>query len=343
MIESIKYAGNKRKLLPQIKEMVAKIDCNHFWDVFSGSTVVSQSFSKDCNVISSDISEWSKVLATCYLLNKKEKNEYKELIDHLNNLSPIDGWFTENYGGEKRPWQVHNTRKLDAIREEVDRLELDEITKSVSLTSLILALDKVDNTLGHYVAYLKDFSARSYNNLELKVPDIFPQEKEHIVLQDNVFNLLDKVHCDLAYIDPPYGTNNKKMPSSRVRYNSYYHVWKTIILNDRPKLFGKCNRREDSRDKYAISEFESTDKEVVIDTFNRLFENIQSNHVLLSYNTTGILSIDELQDIITKYGKIIEIKNIPYKKNVMGAMTSKNEWNNDSLNKNEEILVLFHK
>ena len=44
---------------------------------------------------------------------------------------------------------------------------------------------------------------------------------------------------DLAYYDPPYGSNNDKMPPSRVRYASYYHVWTTIIQNDRPELFGK--------------------------------------------------------------------------------------------------------
>jgi enterochelin esterase-like enzyme len=50
------------------------------------------------------------------------------LIDHLNAVPPRDGWFTENYAGLpnggsavqadglKKPWQIHNTRKLDGIR-----------------------------------------------------------------------------------------------------------------------------------------------------------------------------------------------------------------------------------
>jgi len=57
----------------------------------------------------------------------------------------------------KRPWQKHNTRKLDAIREEIDRLNLDADDKAVALTSLILALDQVDSTLGHFASYLRDW------------------------------------------------------------------------------------------------------------------------------------------------------------------------------------------
>lgn len=129
--EGIKYAGSKLKLLPDILDIIDSLDVTIVWDPFSGTTRVSQALSKNgYNVISSDCSEWSKVFATCYLMNEQEPSYYQELIDHLNNLNPIDGWFTENYGsdksfsecGVKRPWQSKNTRKLDAIREEIDRL-----------------------------------------------------------------------------------------------------------------------------------------------------------------------------------------------------------------------------
>jgi len=37
--------------------------------------------------------------------------------------------------------------KLDAIRDEIDKIAEDEIEKSVLLASLIFALDKVDSSL----------------------------------------------------------------------------------------------------------------------------------------------------------------------------------------------------
>ena len=101
------------------------------------------------------------------MLNRDSTTHYSELIQHLNNVPPQDGWFTKHYGGIpnggvsvqhdglKKPWQVHNTRKLDGIRAEIENLSVSTIERAVALTSLILALDRVDNTLGHFVSYLR--------------------------------------------------------------------------------------------------------------------------------------------------------------------------------------------
>ena len=39
-----------------------------------------------------------------------------------------------------------NTRKLDAIRDKIEELNLNDIDKAVILTSLLFALDTVDST-----------------------------------------------------------------------------------------------------------------------------------------------------------------------------------------------------
>ena len=161
--EGIKYAGSKLKILPYILQMVSKTGAQTVLDGFSGTTRVSQALAKmGCNVICNDIAVWSEVFGNCYLLNNKERKDYQLLIDHLNALPPTDGWFTQHYGGQpnggcaiqwdgrKKPWQIHNTRKLDAIRQEIETLDLAAVDKAVVLTSLILALDRVDSTLGHY-------------------------------------------------------------------------------------------------------------------------------------------------------------------------------------------------
>ena len=178
--EGVKYAGSKLKLLPYILRLIKKVDAKTILDGFSGTTRVSQALAKSgYQVISNDISVWSEVFGTCYLLNKKTRGEYQGLIDHLNAVKPIDGWFTEHYGGQpnggcaiqadglKKPWQIRNTRKLDGIREEIDRLSLPAVDRAVALTSLILALDAVDSTLGHYVAYLQDWSAAIHGDAGL--------------------------------------------------------------------------------------------------------------------------------------------------------------------------------
>lgn len=359
--EGIKYTGSKLKLLPYILHLARKVDAHTVLDAFSGTTRVSQAFAKSgYRVLCNDIAIWSEVFGICYLLNKKRPDEYRPLIDHLNSLPPVDGWFTQTYGGQpnggcaiqtdglKRPWQIHNTRKLDAIRQEIENLKLDTVDKSVALTSLILALDQVDNTLGHFVSYLREWSPRSYNNLVLKVPLVFPNTEQHEVFREDVFDLLPRVSVDLAYFDPPYGSNNDKMPPSRVRYASYYHLWTTICLFDKPEVFGKARRRKDTSDIIATSVFEEYRKGndgryLVVSAIERLLREVNARWVILSYSSGGRATAEELNDVIRRNGNILEILEIDYKSNVMAGMRWTNEWLRDVEQPNREFLFLIAK
>ena len=87
------------------------------------------------------------------------------------------------------PFQKKNTRKLDAIRDRIDELKLNDTDKAVVLTSLLFALDAVDSTLGHFVSYLSKWSARSYNDLFLKLPNIKKTDGKHKIIKDDILRL----------------------------------------------------------------------------------------------------------------------------------------------------------
>jgi adenine-specific DNA-methyltransferase len=354
--EGVKYAGSKLKLLPHILALARNIQADTVFDGFSGSTRVSQMFAGlGYRVISNDTAVWSKVFAQCYLLNERPAAYYQPIIDHLNHLPGSDGWFTEHYGGDfrtgkgpKKPWQIHNTRKLDAIREEIDKLALPEIEKAVLLTSLILAMDEVDSTLGHYASYLNQWSSRSYKTMRMQVPSLILSDRKHAVLQEDVLAVCDKIECDLAYFDPPYGSNNEKMPPSRIRYAAYYHLWTTICLNDHPAIFGKVNRRTDSSDTIASSVFEDFRKGlsgrfIVVEAIEKLIQNTRARYIILSYSTGGRATAQELQETLEHSGRIREIINVDYKKNVMANMRWTNQWIRQSEQPNKEFLFLLEK
>lgn len=352
--EGIKYAGSKLKILPYIFEMVNQLkDVETVLDGFSGTTRVSQAFAQlGYSTSSNDISVWSEVFATCYLISNRTNAYYQELIDYLNNLQGVDGWFTENYGGSelelKKPFQLKNTRKLDAIRDEIDNLNLIWEDKCMLLTSLIYAMDKVDSTLGHYAAYLSDWSPRSFKDLVMKLPLRFTLQGNNKVYRDDIFNTVSKNQFDLVYFDPPYGSNNEKMPPSRVRYASYYHLWTTIIQHDKPTLFGKANRREDSRDLLSASVFEEFRKSesgdfLAMKALSRLIEETNAHYMLLSYSSGGRATKQQLIDMISNSGKLLEIKMINYQKNVMSSMRSTNEWINNEEKHNEYLFLMEKK
>lgn len=368
--QGVKYAGSKKRLLPQILAVIESTGARSVWDAFSGTTRVSQALAqRGFRTVCSDISLWSEIFGTCWLLNTREPVEYAELMEHLNHVTPEDGWFTENYGGDatenaseigngsetgkiiglKRPFQRKNMRKLDGIRAELDQLSLDSVTRAVALTALMLALDKVDNTLGHFSSYLREWAPRSYQDLTLSVPNLWVNREKNEVYRGDVFSLTPKIHTDLAYFDPPYGSNNEKMPPSRVRYVAYYHFWTTLILNDRPELFGRAQRRKDSSDLLAPSVFEEfrknseTGRFLAVEAIQRLLQETDAQWILLSYSSGGRATASELLEAVQSVGKLRDLRKIDYQQHVMANMKWTNEWLREKPAPNQEFLFLIEK
>jgi adenine-specific DNA-methyltransferase len=156
------------------------------------------------------------------------------------------------------------------------------------------------------------------------------------------------VEADLAYFDPPYGSNNEKMPPSRVRYSAYYHLWTTVCLNDKPPIFGKVKRRADTSDKVTNSPFEEFRKSesgrfIAVEAIERLLREIRAQHVILSYSSGGRATAEELNEVISSVGRVVEVLEVDYRKNVMAGMRWTNEWVAEAELPNREFLFLIEK
>ncbi len=361
--QSIKYIGSKKNILGKILKIISVLASKEkivsILDGFSGSTRVSQMLANNgYKVLANDTASYSKILAECYLLNKTDRESYKNKTDNLNQLIGFKGWFSKNYGGsgdkkisigedgKKKMFQYQNTKKLDAMISEIHK-EKDTITKSTLLTSLMLSLDKVDSSLGHQVSYLKEWASRSYNKLSLEVPDYAIHKTKNRVYQEDILRLIKKIKVDLAYFDPPYCSNNEKMPASRVRYNSYYHIWNSICLNDQPEVFGASNRRKDTSDRLALSEFEEFKKDAKTNEYittlkiKELIKNTNAKFILLSYSSNGRSSKADLIKVFNGLKLKFIFWEFDYKKNIMFELKSTNEYSNQKGNK--EYLSLIDK
>lgn len=355
LTEGIKYAGSKKLLLPNIINTIKEYDIKTTLDGFAGTTRVGQALKQfGYSVDSNDLAEYSDIFAKCYLVNNEINKNVIDKINYLNSLSGYEGWYSLNYGGisdkngniissdgKKKIWQLKNTYKLDQIRDEIDIISENDIEKSILLSSLLLALDKVDNTIGHQVSYLKKWSKRSYLDLNLSLPNLLIGNSEYNSIKGDILDI--KKSYDFVFLDPPYGTNNEKMPTSRIRYFSYYHLWTTIVKNDKPELMGAANRRIDSSDTVdgALSDFESTDYEFVKKSIENLVDNLNTKYFMFSYNNKSRVSIDDLDSIFSKYN-IINKEIIEYKENVMKNMKWENKWQYDN-SVNYEFLYFVKK
>jgi adenine-specific DNA-methyltransferase len=184
--------------------------------------------------------------------------------------------------------------------------------------------------------------------LRLHVPRLIPRTELHAVHQGDIFEAAQTVEADLAYFDPPYGSNNDKMPPSRVRYAAYYHLWTSICLYDKPILFGKAKRRADTSDTVTNSLFEDFRKNesgrfVVVEAIERLLKITRARHIILSYSSGGRATAEELNEVITSAGRLVEVLEIDYRKNVMAGMRWTNEWVSEAETPNREFLFLIEK
>lgn len=319
----VKYIGSKAALIPQILACIPTSVCSAI-DVFTGTTRVAQAFkAKGWTVQSSDLSWASASYSGTWIENEGDNTHLQGRIDSLNKLEGVEGWLTKNYCDAKgaddaivRVWQPKNGKRADAIRDKIEEWwtsgEITNWEKDTLVTSLILALDKVDNTVGVQQAYLKTWCARSHNDLHLELPKRIVGKKGKHHVGDCL--TLNYEPADLAYIDPPYSTHS---------YSTYYHIWDSIAEWDKPDVGLKTNRRVDRISGH--SNFDDSmssrwnNKRSALAAFEKLIDRLPVKWVLVSYNNESLVEIEKLEALFKKYPKVITTK-VDYKRNIMSQI-----------------------
>ena len=174
----IKYIGSKRVLVPHIVRGVSAFpDSERVLDLFSGTSRVARGLKATGRyVIANDHLTYAATLARCYVQADAQRwrDEAPQLLAELSALPPQPGYFTKAFCEDARYLQAHNGARVDAIREEIARRKLPEELEAIALVSLMEAADRVDSTTGVQMAYLKRWAARSFNELELRIPALLP-------------------------------------------------------------------------------------------------------------------------------------------------------------------------
>jgi adenine-specific DNA-methyltransferase len=233
------------------------------------------------------------VLAQCYIATDAMKIDDAELagaIEELSRLPGRRGYFTETFCESARFFQPKNGMRVDAIRDELQASYAESPLFPILLTSLMLAADRVDSTTGVQMAYVKQWAPRSFNPLELRVPELL-EGPGHAVKGDAVELAPELGHFDLAYLDPPYNQH---------RYFTNYHVWETIVAWDAPEAYGVARKRIDSRDTSTRSAFNS--KRTMPEALGAVVASVDCGLLVLSYNDESWLALEELEAMCAQAG-----------------------------------------
>lgn len=268
-----RYIGSKKKLTKWIFSIVnKKCEGNSFADLFAGTGVVSATAAKIFKkVILNDILYSNYVIYQAFF-GKGEWGEDKinYFIKRYNSICGKDledNYFSNYFGGK---YFTHNTSKvIGFVREDIEKNK-NNLTKReyyILIASLLYAVDKIANTVGHYDAYLRTPPTnRRFLMRPIKPINI----NEVYIFREDANSLIKRVKADIVYIDPPYNSR---------QYSRLYHVLETLTKWDKPKLHGVALKPnpENMSDYCRVKAREK---------LSNLIENTDSNFILVSYNNT---------------------------------------------------------
>jgi adenine-specific DNA-methyltransferase len=291
----IKYLGSKRVLVPRITAAIGALpSVRTVVDLFSGTSRVGHAMKRmGLRVLANDHNHYAAILARCYVQSDRGDVEAaaSARIAEYNRLPGAPGWFTRTLCEQSRYLQPKNGARVDAIRGAIAAARHPPELEAVLLTSLMEAADRVDSTTGVQMAFLKQWSARSHQDLELRLPEVLPRAAagKGEAFELDAVDAIAQLDGDVAYLDPPYNQH---------KYLGNYHVWESLARWDQPAVFGVARKRVDC--KARRSDFNS--KVHGRAALQRVVDGVRARHLVVSFNDEGFLAPDEIVAMLSARG-----------------------------------------
>lgn len=328
----ITYLGNKRSLLKEIDSMIKIVlkelnkDKIISADLFSGSGVVSRLLKERSSlVISNDLEYYSAIINKCFLTNKIDfqKDEfvkYLNLIYEKMNEEQKEGIVSKHYApkddenikvNERVFYTRENALFIDNFRKYIDEIVPTEL-KHYFLALLITEASIHVNTSGVFKGFYKDKNTgigkfggtdenalkRIKSKIEITLPILSDEESEVKIYSEDAIKLSKKLkNLDLVYLDPPYNQHP---------YGSNYFMLNIILKNE---INDEISKVSGIPRKWNRSPFNN--KNDALKSMEKIVSNLDTKYILISYNNEGFITYDEMNSMLSKYGKV-KSKKIKY-------------------------------
>ncbi len=325
-----RYIGNKSRLLPNLLRAIREEvgESGVIADVMAGTGSVAAALRQNgYQVIASDVMTYSRHhLVTQLQLNSAPPfNKLKEfegvdgytgVLEHLNSLPPMSGYFYREFSPEGHPkngapprkyFTPANSRKIDALRKQLNLWNstglLSSSEESLLKHDLIMAVNEVANISGTYGYFLSKFSKSSESPLRLKPTAFQGGRTDHIVMQGYAEEIAGEISADLCYLDPPY---------IKRQYAANYHILETLARGDEPNAQGKSGLRP-WRDQYS----NLCTKTKSMESFEKIFRRMKCPKFLISYSEDGLFPVEVLAEHFSQFGEVWveEIKYTRFRSN----------------------------
>lgn len=320
----IAYIGNKRALLPFLSRLFRKLVPNGgtpgvFLDPFAGSGSVARlARTLGFEVHANDWEPYALVMNRAFLtLTPAAAAEAFEplgglepVLTRLNALTApreefIARWYaprdtqTADWRTERLFYTRANALWLDAVREAIDELcPGDGPARTLLLALLVYEASVHSNTSGVFKAFHKGFGGHGGDALgrilvpmALETPALWDSPRAASASALDAARFLAGRPADVVYLDPPYNQH---------QYGSNYHLLNTVVLGDRfvPEL--KAGIRKD----WVTTKSAFCYKATAPAAFAALLDAADARHLVVSYNTEGVVPFEELYALLDRRGRV---------------------------------------
>jgi adenine-specific DNA-methyltransferase len=335
----IAYIGNKRALLPLLSGVFGSLAGESagtvFSDPFAGSGAVSRlARLMGFSVLANDWEPYTFAINSCYLGVGacelaglfRERGGLDRVLAELSSLPCpteekryISRHFAPqstadaDWRRERLFYTAENAATIDAVRNRIEELypgnpaeEVRFKEKAVLLGPLLYEAATHTNTSGVFKACHKGFGGHGKDALSRIMAPIAPHAP---VLMDSRFAA--RVFCEdavrfvsshpaeICYLDPPYACH---------QYGSNYFMLNTIALWDKPEVSaerlsdGRFREKAGIRKDWIRTRSEFCYGSTAAQAFRRVVFAADCRFLCVSYSDEGIVSPEELADILAETG-----------------------------------------
>lgn len=278
-INNRRYIGSKFRMLKFIEEVIKKenIEFSSFLDLFGGTGIVGDFFNNEnIKVYVNDLLKSNYLSYLAWFGSEKiDTKKIKLYIEKYNSLSNLkDNYFSLNFSDTY--FSKDNCQKIGFIREDIEENylanKLNARERAILITSLLYAMDKIANTVGHYDAYRKKGNLNK--KLEMCMLNLKSNKnnRNNKIFNEDANELVKNIKADVVYIDPPYNSR---------QYSDAYHLLENVAMWEKNEVYGVAKKMKKNGIK---SKYCSVSAPLA---FKDLLENIKAKYIIVSYNNMG--------------------------------------------------------
>lgn len=308
-LSSRRYIGCKTKLLEKIYKAVEERGYGpsySFADIFAGTGVVGAYFaSKGHNVLFNDTLYSNFVIYNAWFgKGLIDQSKIEKILMEFNEVDPTsleENYFSNIYADKY--FSRNDAKKIGFIRDRIEEIkeELSYKEYCYLIASLIYAIDRIANTVGHFESFLKKTPVDK--GVILKTLEIPTNSLETEIFQKDANELVREIEYDIVYIDPPYNAR---------QYVNFYHVLENLARWNKPTEF------EGNSMKFKRNHLKSDYcRKKAPALFKDLIENLKCKLIVVSYNNTyvansissvNMISEEQLIETLEAKGKLTIIE-----------------------------------